>query len=146
MIEELKNELITIYNKKFSKSAITFKKACFGTDTIFMDLYLANDKTELASGYFDNDMFNISFRIRDLGNGNFAFENLAKSYNIRPNEKWLAYSHTELTFRKVVGTTDKVVKSFEKFVDRLEIALKEDIKNDLIHEDFKDLLNEKLAK
>lgn len=147
MIEELKNELIKTYKEKFTKSAIIFSNACLSKDTTFMDLYLANDKTEVAYGYYNNDMFSISFRIKDLGNGQFLFENLAKSYKIRPTiNKWLAYERTTLSFRKVQGNIDKITATFKKFVDKLEIALLEDIKNDLIHDEYKDLLNEKLVK
>ena len=101
----------------------------------------------MANGYKENDMFSIGFRIKDLGNNEFLFENLAKSYKIRPTiNKWLAYERTTLSFRKNKGTIDKITKSFEKFVKSLELAIKEDIKNDLIHDNFKSLVMEKIGK
>lgn len=142
---ELTEKLAEIYGKYFKDSTITFRSGFLGDfSTIFVDLYLAKDETELINGYKENDMFKIAFRLKDNGNGNYLFENLSKCYFIKPKEQWLAYSRTDLQFRKVNGNEQKIADTFEKFVIRLKEQLKADIQADFIHNNFKALLTEKM--
>ena len=142
---ELTEKLAEIYGKYFKDSTITFRSGYLGDySTIFIDLYLAKDEKELINGYKENDMFKIAFKLKDNGNDNYLFESLAKSYFIKPKEQWLAYSRTQLQFRKVNGNEQKIADTFEKFVIRLKEQLKADIQADFIHDNFKELLTKKM--
>lgn len=142
---ELTAKLAEIYGKYFKDSTITFRSGYLGDfSIIFIDLYLAKNETELTNGYKENDMFKIAFELKDNGNGNYLFESLSKCYFIKPQEKWLAYSRTDLQFRKVNGNEQKIENTFEKFVVRLKEQLQTDIQADLIHDNFKDLLAKKM--
>ena len=142
---ELTEKLAEIYGKYFKDSTITFRSGFLGDYNImFIDLYLAKDEKELMNGYKENDMFKIAFELKDNGNGNYLFESLSKCYFIKPKEQWLAYSRTDLQFRKVNGNEQKIADTFEKFVIRLKEQLKADIQADFIHDNFKALLMEKM--
>ena len=88
-------------------------------------------------------MFSISFVIREK-NDTYDFENLSKSYLIKPQNKYLAYSRTMLKFRKINGDEQKIAKGFEKFIKNLKEQLQSDINNDLIHKNFIELLKSKI--
>lgn len=142
---ELTEKLAEIYGKYFKDSTITFRSGYLGDKgTIFINCYLAKDEHELINGYKENDMFKIAFKLKDNGNDNYLFESLAKSYSIKPKESWLAYSRTQLQFRKVNGNEQKIADTFEKFVIRLKEQLQADIQADLIHENHIELLNKKI--
>ena len=137
-------ELTEIYKKYFKDSTITFNGGYLGDKTtIFVNCYLAKNDKELINGYKENDMFSISFVIREK-NDTYDFENLSKSYLIKPQNKYLAYSRTMLKFRKINGDEQKIAKGFEKFIKNLKEQLQSDINNDLIHKNFIELLKSKI--
>ena len=141
---ELTEKLSEIYGKYFKDSTITFRSGYLGDySTIFIDLYLAKDEHELINGYKENDIFKVSFMLKNNGN-DYLLENLSKCYFIKPQENWLAYSRRELSFRKVKGNEQKIAESFEKFVIRLKEQLQADIQADLIHENHITLLTQKI--
>lgn len=142
---ELTKKLESVYKKYFKDSTITFKSGILGNfNTIFIDCYLAKDETELINGYKENDMFHISFELKDNGN-DYTLINLSKCYFIKPLIDYLAYSRVEIPFRKVNGNEQKIINSFEKFVVRLKEQLQADLQADLIHDNFIKLLKKKIA-
>lgn len=137
-------KLTEIYKKYFKDSTITFKSGILGDfNTIFIDCYLAENESELINGYKENDMFHVSFELKDNGN-DYSLINLSKCYFIKPLVDYLAYSRVEIPFRKANGNEQKIADSFEKFVVRLKEQLQADIKGNLIHENFIELLNKKI--
>ena len=137
-------KLTEIYKKYFKESAITFNSGYLGDkSTIFINCYLAKNESELINGYKENDMFHILFKLKDNGN-DYTLINLSKCYFIKPLVNYLAYSSVEIPFRKVNGNEQKVVDSFEKFIIRLKEQLQADIKKNLIHRNFIELLNKKV--
>lgn len=141
---ELTKKLESVYKKYFKDSTITFKSGILGDfNTIFIDCYLAENESELINGYKENDMFHISFELKDNGN-DYTLVNLSKCYFIKPLVDYLAYSRVEIPFRKVNGNEQKIADSFEKFIIRLKEQLQADIKENLIHEKFIELLKSKI--
>ena len=141
---ELTEKLSEIYGKYFNDSTITFNGGYLGDKgTIFINCYLAKNEHELINGYKENDMFKVSFMLKNNGN-DYLLENLSKCYFIKPQENWLAYSRRELSFRKVKVNEQKIAESFEKFVIRLKEQLQADIQADLIHENYITLLTQKI--
>lgn len=142
---ELTKKLESVYKKYFKESTITFNSGYLGdTSTIFVNCYLAENESELINGYKENDMFNISFILKE-NNGLYTLENLSKSYLINPQSEFLVYSRKSLPFRKANGNEQKIADSFEKFVVRLKEQLQADIKEGLIHENHITLLKQKLG-
>ena len=142
---ELTKKLESVYKKYFKDSTITFKSGILGNfNTIFIDCYLVENETELINGYKENDMFHISFELKDNGN-DYTLINLSKCYFIKPLIDYLAYSRVEIPFRKVNGNEQKIINSFEKFVVRLKEQLQADLQADLIHDNFIELLKKKIA-
>ena len=141
---ELTKKMENVYKKYFKDSTITFNSGYLGdTSTIFVNCYLAKNESELINGYKENDMFHISFKLKDNGN-DYTLINLSKCYFIKPLVDYLAYSRVEIPFRKANGNEQKIADSFEKFVIRLKEQLQADIKENLIHENFIELLNQKI--
>lgn len=154
---EFKNNLIEIYNKVFRKSKVQVVANNNLYKCIYINCYLANDKTELANGYAENDMFHIWFEI-DTENGEFKEkitddmelpENLVLSNNsnmikIIPENKFMVYSNDKVAFRKTKGNAEKILKSFEKYVIGLYNKVCELENNGMIHDNYKELVNKKL--
>lgn len=141
---ELTKEFESVYKKYFKDSTITFKTGYLGnTSTIFISCYLAENESELINGYKENDMFHISFELKDNGN-DYVLINLSKCYFIKPLVSYLAYSSVDIPFRKTNGNKEKIIKGFEKFIIKLKEQLQLDIKNNLIHDNFIELLLKKI--
>lgn len=141
---ELTKEFESVYKKYFKDSTITFKTGYLGnTSTIFISCYLAENESELINGYKENDMFHISFELKDNGN-DYVLINLSKCYFIKPLMSYLAYSSVDIPFRKINGNKEKIIKGFEKFIIKLKEQLQLDIKNNLIHDNFTELLLKKI--
>ena len=50
----------------------------------------------------------------------------------------------KVSYRKSSGSAEKLVKVFEKFIDRLYNSVIEDLNNGNIHENYIDLLKQKI--
>ena len=63
---------------------------------LWVQLYLAQDKSEEINGYFDNDMFSIILKIRENGENDYTMEKLNSSYLIKPTSEYMAYGRRQL--------------------------------------------------
>ena len=153
---ELKKEIEKIYNNRFKKSKCVVSKGAFTSTTLFIQLYLVNAETESINGILQNDMFHFMFTLetetdkdRAVETIDFSKENLVLSsvnnfYMIIPDNQYMAYSSKKVNFRKTTGNIDKILKSFEKFVDKLYLQVTESIENGEIHKNYIDLLKSKI--
>ena len=140
----MENKLELVYKEFFKESKIRLSRSSFMNNVLFIQLYLAKDEKEEINGYFDNDMFSITFKITDNGQGNYTMEKLSSSYVIKPISEYMVYGRKQLPFRKTQGDEDKIIATFKKYVERLHEALLEDLEQDNIHENHVRLLKEKL--
>lgn len=157
IMKELTQEIERSYNKYFknSKCFVNFSKNLYSS--ISINCFLANNKEELTNGYWENDMFSIRFSI-DTERGQFSKdidinsevpENLkleanAKSYVLRPSVSYMAYDRKKLSFRKTIGDSKKIIATLDKFFKKLHEELEKDLQLNLIHDNHKNLLIEKL--
>lgn len=111
---------------------------------LWVQLYLAQDKSEEINGYFDNDMFSIILKIRENGENDYTMEKLNSSYLIKPTSEYMAYGRRQLAFRKTQGNEDKIITTFKKYVGNLHKALLEDLEQGNIHENHLELVKEKI--
>lgn len=139
-------EMENIYKKTFKNSKFNASYGCFGNDTLFIKLYLANDTTEVANGLFDNDMFSIMLEVKfyDDELNNMVFSSVLNSYRVKAQNEYLYCSHKKVAFRQVKGNYDKVLNAFSKYVGRLYNSILDDIKADNIHDTDIELLKAKI--
>lgn len=140
----MENKLELVYKEFFKESKIKLSRSSFRNNVLFVQLFLAKDEKEEINGYFDNDMFSITLKITDNGQGNYTMEKFSSSYLIKPISEYMAYGRKQLPFRKTQGNEDKIIAIFKKYVERLHEALLEDLEQDNIHENHVRLLKEKL--
>lgn len=145
--ENFIKEMESIYKKTFKNSKFNASYGCFGDDTLFIRLYLANDTTEVANGLFDNDMFNIMLEVKfnDDELNNMVFSSVLNSYRVKAELDYLYSSHHKVAFRQVKGDYNKVLNAFSKYVDRLYNSILDDFKSDNIHDTDIELLKQKMA-
>jgi hypothetical protein len=150
--------LESIYNKHFPQSKAFAKFDSLLYSSIYVNCFLAGSKEENSGGYWYNDLLNITFRII-TPSGEFPkdvtadselpniimIENVKKSYFLKPENQYMAYGRRKLSFRKAEGSAEKVLQVFEKFCIALKKSLMEDLKNDMIHNNHKELLTKKLG-
>ena len=141
----MENKLELAYKEIFKNSKIVITKNSFsGDNVLWVQLYLAQNKSEEINGYFDNDMLSITLKIRENGENDYTMEKLNSSYLIKPTSKYMAYGRRQLAFRKTQGNEDKIITTFKKYVDNLHNALVEDLKQGNIHENHITLLTQKI--
>lgn len=148
-MKELKEDLYLIYKSYFKDSGIAIRDYSnfLGNkkESFTVGLYLAKDSTEVASGIMGNDMLHIMFNIEKSSlENNYFIEAYQKSYAIKPENQYLYYSSRNLSFRRNSGDRDKILKIFEKFVKQLKNSIIEDYNNNNIHDNFIELVKNKL--
>ena len=140
----IENKLTEIYKEIFKNSKIALSRSSFKKDVLFTQLYLAQNEQEEINGYFDNDMFGITLKIRENGENDYTMEKLNSSYLIKPTNEYMVYGRRRLPFRKTRGDEDKIITTFKKYVENLYKALLEDLEQGNIHENHLELVKEKL--
>lgn len=141
----IESRLMEIYEGIFKDSKIAITKNGFSRDNVlWVQLYLAQNEQEEINGYFDNDMFNIIFKITKTTENNYIMENVHNRYFVKPTNKYLVYESKKVAFRKTQGNEDKIITTFKKYVENLHKALVEDLKQGNIHENHITLLEKKL--
>lgn len=155
---EFCTKLESIYNKHFPQSKAFAKFDSRFYSSIFVNLFLAGSREENSGNYWDNDMLHVTFRIvtplgefpKDITIDSelpevILIENIDKSYWLKPENHYMAYGRRKLSFRKAEGNAEKILQVFEKFCIALKNSLIEDLQNDLIHSNHKELLTKKLG-
>ena len=141
----METKLTEVYEGIFKNSKIAITKNSFsGDNVLWIQLYLAQNKQEEINGYFENDMFDIIFKITKTAENNYIMENRQNRYSIKPTNKYLVYEGKKVAFRKTQGNEDKIITAFKKYVGNLYNALVEDLKQGNIHENYLELVKEKL--
>ena len=141
----MENKLTEIYEGIFKNSKIKITKNSFsGDNVLWVQLYLAQNEQEEINGYFDNDMFDIMFKITKTAENNYIMENKQNRYLVKPTNKYLVYEGKKVAFRKTQGNEDKIITTFKKYVENLHNALVEDLKQGNIHENHITLLEKKI--
>lgn len=144
--ENFIKEIENIYKQTFKNSKLNARYGCFGDDTLFIRLYLAENTDEVANGLFDNDMFNIMLEVKfyDTELNNMEISSVLNSYRIKAQLDYLYSSHKKVAFRKNKGDYKKILDTFKKYVDRLYNSILDDIKADNIHNTDIELLKKKI--
>ena len=141
----IESRLTEIYEGIFKNSKIKITKNSFsGDNVLWVQLYLAQNEQEEINGYFDNDMFDIIFKITKTAEDNYIMENKQNRYLVKPTNKYLVYEGKKVAFRKTQGNEDKIITTFKKYVENLHNALVEDLKQGNIHENHITLLEKKI--
>lgn len=140
----MENKLELVYKEVFKNSKIVLSRSDLAKNVLWVQLYLAQDKSEEINGYFDNDMFSIIFKIRENGENDYTMEKLNSSYLTKPTSEYMAYGRRQLAFRKTQGDEDKIITTFKKYVGNLHKALLEDLEQGNIHENHLELVKEKI--
>ena len=141
----MENKLTEIYEGIFKNSKIKITKNSFsGDNVLWVQLLLAQNEQEEINGYFDNDMFDIIFKITKTAEDNYIMENKQNRYLVKPTNKYLVYEGKKVAFRKTQGNEDKIITTFKKYVENLHNALVEDLKQGNIHENHITLLEKKI--
>ena len=138
-------ELENVFYNNLKDSNITITRACLGTDTYFINCYLAKNESECANNIIDNDILNVMFRIKILGDNDFILENVNNTYKTKPSNEYLYCDYKKVSFRKTNGDINKITKSFENFIKKLIDNLKEDYNNDMLLDTDKELVAKKLS-
>lgn len=150
---EFRNKLVEIYYSKFPNSLCSVRLYKVLGRSIVIDCFLANDKSELSGGYWQNDMFKISFWIHNMPNdfevddvlpNVMTMTNDSSQILIVPENSYLAYDSVKVPFRKTVGNADKLISAFKKYVNRLYDTVNQQITEGNIHNNFENIVNAKI--
>ena len=149
---EFKEAVKAAYAKRFPQSACEVKIfKCLGR-SLYIDCYLAGDKSEFLYGYAANDMFAVGMSINlpdDFGDDDDLPEKLVLEWNnsdikAKP-ESWLAYDAVRIPYRKTTGDAKKIIKTADKYFQRLYEATVKLFEEGKIHDNFADLAARKIV-
>ena len=110
---------------------------CLGK-TVFIDCYLAKDKTEFPNNIVQNDPMKVTFAItvpNDITVDDYlpdviTIESYQRCYATKPENKYLYCDLKKVPFRKTTGDPDKVLKTLDKFFAKLYDSMVTDYNND----------------
>ena len=151
-IREFMEDVKRSYAKYFPKSRCNVVFRNILGNAVFIDCFLAGDKSELSYGYAENDMFKVSFMI-DMNGANSVDDDFgertiqctAKHILTAPPNRYLAYGRHDLSFRKASGDADKIIAKLDKFFAQLKDVVVDEYKNNNIADDYIDLVNDKIS-
>ena len=134
---EFKKNILEEYKKYFPNSLCeVYIFRGFGK-MISIHFRLASSAAECASGIIVNDCFYVSFTA-DLPNNYKESDNLpdnivlecgARSYRVKPKNKYLYCDYKKVPFRKVSGDPEKVLKAIKIFIYRFHYSFMLDYHN-----------------
>jgi hypothetical protein len=158
LVKDFTKKVEETYNRYLPASKCFARLSTNLHPSISISCFLANDKTELYNRYWENDMMNIRFSIdtekgefpKDIMNDSEIPNNLqltiwSKSYLLKPLKSNMCYDGKQLPFRKTKGDSQKIINTLDKYFLKLHAELLQDLKNNLIHDNHKNLLISKLA-
>lgn len=152
-VQEFTNNVTSTYAKYFPHSKCLAKLYRNLGKTIRIECFLAGDKHELINGYWDNDMFKISFSI-DLDRSAEDTSELPETivlecdshyYLTKPDVSYMAYGSKNVPFRKVTGSPVKCLTALDKFFSRLKTSVVNDLHNDTLHSTHTKLVRHKIS-
>lgn len=149
-MEKIKKE----YAEKFPESYCKVRKyVCLGYN-LTIDCYLSGKMENLdAPTAANNDMFKICFNIQLPKKFNYDTDELPENltlecwsniYLIKPENKYLYYDSRKIPYRKTTGNAEKIIKTAGKFFEKLHGLVMEDMNNEKIHENYAELVTEKV--
>ena len=151
--KEFQERIITAYAAKFPKSLCTCTLIEGFGKYIFIDCYLGAGVDEFPHRIKENDAINVKLNI-DLPRGwghddelpdTMTFEAIRNSIKHKPpqNESYLYCKYTKVSFRRTTGDSEKIIKAFTRFVDRLHKKISEQYANDNLLPDDMELFARK---
>lgn len=141
-VNEFLKDIENTYNKYFPNSTCwarvyDARPVVYGLkqNSICINCYLAGDNRENSGGYWENDIFNITFWLHDVVEGDGLIDNMeltstTHSYRIKPTNKYLAFESKRVPFRVVKGNSQKILQGFDRFCKKLRDMVEEDYYND----------------
>lgn len=143
--QDFTNAIEDTYYKHFPASRCTAKFDTRFYSSIWVNCFLAGDKSELSGNYWDNDIMSIAFSIH-AESGEFSkdvtleselpetivLEVEHKSYLIKPESRNMVYGRRKLSFRKATGNAEKMLQVFDKYFAQLKESLVNDLANGMI--------------
>ena len=156
--KEFESKLQKSYHKYFTDSKIIIENNYLGKG-FNISCYLINNIDEAINKIINNDMFSISFEITTSDANSMLKpkitsleempENLVLNvwrnyYTTKPQNKYCVYSNSYLPFRKQKGTPEKLLNILDEYFAILNKALKEELNNNNIHDNYIAILKEKL--
>lgn len=150
--QEFQTEIKNAYSEQFPNSACNCRVFKCLSKSIAIDCYLAKDKTEVANGIAQNDMFSVSFWATlpdDFSQETdelpeLKFECQSISYTVKPPNDYLAYGCKSLRRQNTNGAPEKCIKTFEKLISKLRESVLDSYNDGEIHPNFERLAAQKL--
>ena len=151
-VNELLNKIKESYNREFPNSKIIAELHDSLGKSLYIKCLLSNDKSEVANEIMLNDMFSIVFWCHNVSkditleselDDNIVLECTEKSYLTVPEESYMCYGRRKLSYRKTTGA-EKIIKALDIFFKKLKKQLVQDLEENKIHDNHKELLINKL--
>ena len=158
--QDFLNQIESTYATHFPNSKIFCK---YSQKSLFRNISitckLAGNNQEISGGYWDNDIFHITFFIGNSNGRQFLstmtldsdlpetlnLENHRKHYMTKPEDVYCVYGSKKVSFRKAKGDAAKLITSLDKFFVRLKASVVDDLATDNIHKNHRDLVLAKIV-
>lgn len=145
--EVIEQAFMEKFNQSFCKCGI-FR--CLGK-SITIDCMLGRNTEEWINGLNDNDMMSVKFMIHMPDSWNegdelpeeMVMEALQSAIKTKPEDAIWYCAHKKVAYRKTKGNAEKLVKAFQKYVDRLYTMVIDEYKADNLMDFEKQLVKDK---
>ena len=156
-ISEFRVQIKDVYKKHFPESFVHVSHNKSLYNSIGISCCLAGERDEESGGYWENDMFHVSFSVdadgselpRNLGADDelpevLRLEKWHNSYAIKPENKYLAFGREVVPYRRTTGDAEKLITAFDKFCGRLRNSIEQSVTDGKIHPDYAMIASQKL--
>lgn len=154
LFKDFQEKIMAVYAAKFPKSLCVCNIHNTLGGYINIDCYLGANIKEFANGIAQNDAISVKFDI-SLPRGKWNNEselpgkmeikalNHAVKHKPAQDKSYFYCEYTNISFRKTTGDAEKIIKAFERFVDRLHKEISEQYANDNLLPDDMELFARK---
>lgn len=149
---ELKEGIEKAYAKYFPKSKCAVTLSRIIGYAIFVECYVAGDKSECPNGYWDNDMMKIRYFIDLPSNYDeksgilpemLEVEVKGAIINKKSDDRMYAYQFEKVGLRKFKGSPDQIVKKFDASFKKVKATFDKIKDEDRIPDNYKELVAKK---
>lgn len=147
-VDAFLEEVERLYHRYFPRSKIDANVVSILGLRIYIDCYLAGDKSEVPYGIWRNDMFQVSLYIDLTRDRQFydpiVLEGSESWVKARSESRYHSFDMLKVPFRKTKGDTRKILQALDKYFARLKGTLVRLDDEGLVREEDQSLVDKKL--
>ena len=122
-MQQLIEQLKAVHRDVFPTGLMIARAGVLGGETVYINVYLGGDVSEMINGILQNDPLNVRLVIDPADGDQFTVVPSASITGLHPESQYMTYRSERIRTRKFTGDTQRVVQGFRKLLTDVHTAL-----------------------